>query len=264
MSHDSIKFYRVKDSTGAKVDLTPKQLEHSSGISLKAIRDSNDSLRVRSFTVTEGNQSYQLNYLVIREGEGKEISKSDDFYIKYEGSVIGTASSTAAIQDEATVSIAAEPFDTTNSELRWINGFRRDDRGVLTPTTIPGFYETLAKFKTATSSDINMPCEVVTVDSNGNNSIVNQTSFGIGVMIIPSGLGFYQASPGSIPAYSNLIFTFDIVNSQYNDSDNDGINDFIEGVNEGRDSDNDGNQDFNDNDDDNDGRLTRNELVYKY
>jgi len=226
------------------------------------VKDSEGNLQLKSFTVTQDNQEYKLYYLVIREGEGKKISKSDDFFISYEGSVIGNSSPNEEIQPKELVSIAANPFDTTNSQLRWLNGFRIDQSGRLAPSVVTGFYETLTKFRTAQSIDPNKPCQVMTTGLDGKVSISKPLSFGIGVMIIPSGLGFYNRSNEGVLPYSNLIFKFDIVNNQYNDNDRDGIDDINEGINEGKDSDGDRIQDYQDTDDDNDGVSTRDELVF--
>ena len=41
---------------------------------------------------------------------------------------------------------------------------------------------------------------------------ISYSDFGAGIMFLPSGLGYYNNVAGSIPSYSNLIFTFKFLN----------------------------------------------------
>ena len=84
---------------------------------------------------------------------------------------------------------------------------------------------------------------------------------GIGIMFLPSGLGYYSAAAGSVPVYSNLIFKFKVFQAELNDHDFDNVPSHLEDINGDYDltndnSDDDTFADFVDSDDDNDGTLT--------
>ena len=90
-------------------------------------------------------------------------------------------------------------------------------------------------------------------------------NFGQGLMLFPSGLGYYSNSNSGIPSYSPLIFNFSLYTTNTTDHDNDGIASFLEDVDlDGEplndDTDNDGNVNLYDSDDDGDGVLTINEI----
>ncbi len=80
-------------------------------------------------------------------------------------------------------------------------------------TTVDGFTNGIADFK-----------------GSENGAVVNQdgtVSFdgvGSGAIFIPSGLGFFNSTAGgTIDLYSNLVFTFNIINVVRSDHDDDGI-----------------------------------------
>jgi len=89
---------------------------------------------------------------------------------------------------------------------------------------------------------------------------------GVGVMFLPSGLAYFSTPPLGISAYSNLIFKFELYQTEINDHDLDGVPSYLEDIdgdlNLGND-DTDGNtvQNFIDADDDGDGILTKDEIV---
>lgn len=97
------------------------------------------------------------------------------------------------------------------------------------------------------------------------NGIVNYRDYGLGVMFIPSGLGYFSGTTtGS--SYANLIFKFELLQYQEEDHDNDGIPSYVEDLDnslEVTDDDTDDNNfpNFIDIDDDGDGVSTFNELV---
>jgi len=109
--------------------------------------------------------------------------------------------------------------------------------------------------------------------------VYNQTSnlfenSGNGIVIIPSGLGFYNSTQTNVPAYSTLVFNLTLNTLKYRDHDRDGIQSRFESryfsensedTNHNRDprnydSDNDRIPNYLDIDDDNDGILTRKEI----
>ncbi|RLD28250.1 MAG: hypothetical protein DRI75_07350 [Bacteroidetes bacterium] len=97
---------------------------------------------------------------------------------------------------------------------------------------------------------------------NGDGTI-SFTNAGVGVMFLPSGLGYFSEPPISsgIPLYSPLIFKFELYQSEINDHDGDGVPSYLEDLDgdltlANDDTDEDGIQDFIDVDDDGDGTLT--------
>jgi len=119
---------------------------------------------------------------------------------------------------------------------------------------IPGWSRIIPEFNTAESYIIN------------GDGTVSYNNFGVGVMFIPSGLGYYSAGSQGIGPYRCLIFKFDLVQSEVNDHDLDGIPSFAENLDDDfdindEDTDEDGLFNFIDNDDDNDGVLTIDELM---
>lgn len=99
-----------------------------------------------------------------------------------------------------------------------------------------------------------------------NEAINTFENAGKGVIIIPSGLGYYNSSNTNIPPYSTLVFSFGLNTLKYRDHDQDGIPSYLEVENLGDDprqydSDADGIPNYLDVDDDNDGKLTRGEIT---
>ena len=89
----------------------------------------------------------------------------------------------------------------------------------------------------------------------------------MGAMFIPSGLGYFSTYQDGIPTYSNLIFKFELMQTESNDHDSDNIPSYMEvsDSNEydlyGLDTDNDTAPNFLDTDDDGDGTITADEIM---
>jgi FKBP-type peptidyl-prolyl cis-trans isomerase len=127
---------------------------------------------------------------------------------------------------------------------------------------IPGWRKVLPDFNTAESF----------VD--GDDGTVDFMNHGVGVMFVPSGLGYFSGSQSGIPAYSPLIFKFELLKMYEADFDGDGIPSYMEDLNgdgefiinyenskDENDDDTDGDfiPNYGDTDDDGDGILTKNE-----
>jgi FKBP-type peptidyl-prolyl cis-trans isomerase len=102
-------------------------------------------------------------------------------------------------------------------------------------------------------------------NGDGTISYINP---GVGIMFLPSGLGYYSVARPSIPAYSPLIFKFEVFQTKINDHDSDGIPSFVEDLDgnlDVADDDTDGDTfgNFIDPDDDGDGVPTKDELEPK-
>mgnify|MGYP005719379547 FL=1 len=177
---------------------------------------------VETLTTTYFDVEYEYYILKINQG-GSENSPnfSDKVRVSYEGTLM----------DDTVFDSSSTPvdFDLTS--------------------TIAGWGRVLPEFNLA---------EDFTINSDGT---VTYNNPGIGIMFLPSGLGYYSAAAGSVPVYSNLIFKFKVFQSELNDHDFDNVPSHLEDINGDYDltndnSDDDTFADFVDSDDDNDGTLT--------
>jgi hypothetical protein len=177
---------------------------------------------VETFTTTYFDVEYEYYILKVNQG-GSDNSPnfSDKVRVSYEGKLMDNT-----VFDS---SISPVDFDLT--------------------ATIAGWGRVLPEFNNA---------EDFIINSDGTVSYNNP---GIGIMFLPSGLGYYSAAAGSVPVYSNLIFKFKIYQSEVNDHDFDNVPSHLEDLDGDYDltddnSDDDSFADFVDSDDDNDGTLT--------
>ena len=177
---------------------------------------------VEVLTTTYFDAEYEYYILKINQG-GAENSPnfSDKVRVSYEGTLM----------DDTVFDSSVTPvdFDLTS--------------------TIAGWGRVLPEFNNA---------EGFTINSDGTVTYNNPR---IGVMFLPSGLGYFSAAAGTVPVYSNLIFKFKVFQSEVNDHDFDNVPSHLEDINGDYDltndnSDDDTFADFVDSDDDNDGTLT--------
>jgi len=210
---------------------------------------------------------YKMYYLVVREGLGTSPMNTDGVLTSYYGQYLKRVDKT----DTEPAHLTTTYFDQSVNPKMPIDLYN----------TIPGWSEIFPQFKTGTT----------TYNDDGTASYKD---FGVGILFIPSGLGYYSAgsSSGSIPAYSPLIFNIKLYDYKRLDHENngvsngvvienpDGIFDYQEDINgdgyvrdfrnttlypnapaNPDDSDGDGIPDFLDHDDDGDGFLTRFEIT---
>ena len=177
---------------------------------------------VETLTTTYFDVEYEYYILKINQG-GSENSPnfSDKVRVSYEGTLM----------DDTVFDSSSTPvdFDLTS--------------------TIAGWGRVLPEYNNA---------EDFIVNSDGT---VTYNNPGIGIMFLPSGLGYYSAAAGTVPVYSNLIFKFKVFQSEVNDHDFDNVPSHLEDLNgdydlTNDDTDDDTFADFIDSDDDNDGTLT--------
>ncbi len=186
----------------------------------------------------ENDIAHKLYYLSVRDGiEGKSPTVADSTLLRYEGSLLN-----------GTV------FDGTPT-YQW----------QYLPFFLRGYANGVSMFEAGDN---------VVVNNDGTSTVTNA---GIGFMIIPSGLAYFNGSPtgSSIPQYSNLIFKVDIgLYVEDTDYDNDGIPSIMEDL-DGNGNLNNDNTDkeqeedafsvpfpnHTDSDDDNDGTPTRDEII---
>ncbi|MEO5788075.1 FKBP-type peptidyl-prolyl cis-trans isomerase [Gelidibacter sp.] len=170
---------------------------------------------------------YQFYYLMLNEGGGEKPNFSDNVRVNYNGFLPNGKS-----------------FDSSVTPIEF------DLMSV-----VAGWREVVPEFRTS---------EGYTENSDGT---VTFNNYGLGVMFLPSGLGYYNNPPsGDIPAYSNLMFSFELYQSEINDHDGDGIPSYLEDLNGDKNlfndnTDGDNLPNFLDNDDDGDRILTINEMT---
>lgn len=176
---------------------------------------------------------YEYYILRLNQGGGESPKFTDFVRVRYEGSSV----------------INAQVFDVQFSPR---NQLLTGD-GFTTNGAIRGWQLVLPMFNTAMNFNI---------DGNGN---VNYQNFGLGMMFLPSGLGYFSGTSTG-RSYDNLIFKFELLQYEQQDHDQDGIPSYVEDLNGdlnlGND-DTDGNDipNYVDFDDDGDGVATFNELL---
>lgn len=180
----------------------------------------------------EDNISHRLYYLSAREGDGDTPTIVDSVYIKYEGFRLNNS-----------------VFD---ANLTWF-----DLQGVGLPSNsgafVKGFEKGLTLFKDGNE---------LLVNDDGTFEIKDS---GIGVIFMPSGLGYFNNSQQVGEAYAPLAFKIDLLETNTSDHDRDGVPSIMEDLDEdldlfNDDTDEDGLPDYLDSDDDNDEIPTIDEI----
>lgn len=189
--------------------------------------------------IVQRNVEYTLYYLKIREGnsEVRKPTFADSTLVTYQG-----------------ITINNEPFDVNPNPV-WFD---------LTQT-VRGFYELLPELRGSSG-----------FVQNNDGTVTFNDDFGIGVVFVPSGLGYYASPPvgSSIRRYQPIIFAAQLYKSKEADHDLDGIPSYLEDINgdgrvnsppdendNGDDTDGDGIPNYVDADDDGDGVLTIDEII---
>ena len=201
------------------------------------------------YTVTYAKTEYIYYVLELNKGGGDEAPHfCDKVRVLYEGSLV----SNDKIFDSAITPIDLDLVGNTP-----------------TSGTIFGWRLVFPQFN---------PSETIGTASDGTRDYTNH---GTGVMFLPSGLAYFSNSTTGIPAYSPLVFKFELLQSFVNDHDDDGVPSYLEDIftidgiagSDGEftidgddrnsdtddDTDNDGTPDYVDTDDDGDGVSTEDE-----
>jgi len=179
-------------------------------------------------TTTYLDVEYEYYILKLNQGGGDKPKFTDDINVNYSGNLM----------DETVFDSTANP---TVLDL---------------VSVIQGWRSVLVEFNTADGSYVINP-----------DGTVQYNNYGFGAMFLPSGLAYYASPPFGIPVYSNLIFKFELNQSEHKDHDSDGIFSHMEDLNNNQnvyddDTDADNIPDFLDANDDNDSLLTKNELEF--
>ena len=186
--------------------------------------------------VSDDVVEYKLYYLILNEGAvaGKRPTTVDSTYVTYRGWKLDN-----------------DEFDKTN--IPGWSTYPAMSQAEAQISYIPGFRLFLPELKSADGNVVNPDGTV-----SFNNS-------GVGVVFIPSGLGYFNSVTVGIPAYSPLVFTVRLHAVRYRDHDRDGILSKDEDLNNDKnffndDTDGDNTPNFLDADDDGDGYSTKREL----
>tara|TARA_R110000868_G_scaffold21640_3_gene89707 strand:- start:10043 stop:10990 length:948 start_codon:yes stop_codon:yes gene_type:complete len=177
---------------------------------------------------------HKVYYLIARQGLGASATFADSTYVKYEGTLLN-----------------GDVFDSSNVPV-WFN----------LPGLVTGFAHGVTSLKAGNG-----------YDDNGDGTF-EVKDYGIGMIFIPSALGYYANVQGTIPAYSPIIFKIDLLAVNPTDHDSDGIPSYLEDIdgngrlaNDNSDFDIEESTTFNfipnylDADDDGDGTLTKEEII---
>ncbi|MEM1340235.1 MAG: hypothetical protein AAF717_14665 [Bacteroidota bacterium] len=162
---------------------------------------SSQVIRVNSFefglSEEEEDIPHTLYYLIPKQGVGASPSVADSIVVRYTGSLLdGTT------------------FDASDTGV-WFDLAR-----IQAPLQgARGFTEGAAFFNSG-GDPITNPDGTFDVEG-----------FGAGIMFIPSGLGFFNAAQGLIPAYSPLVFELNVLAMVASDHDQDGIPSILEDLN---------------------------------
>ena len=177
--------------------------------------------------------NYKLYYLILNEGGGQSPITVDSTFTTYKG---------WKLNDEVFDS-SNNPFWSTYPALSSVE-----------TNVISGFRQFLPLLKTAE-----------TVTANPDTGAVNYNNMGIGVVFIPSGLGYFNSSSATIPSYSPLVFRIRLHTIRQRDHDGDSVstrNEDVDNDNDFFNDDTDGDTvpNFLDIDDDGDQYITKNEI----
>lgn len=192
-----------------------------------------DSELLETETVLWEGIEYTIYVLKVREGEGERPKFTDDVFITYRGELLNR-----------------EMFDNSVVPV-WFNLVANNGN---VPRSIPGFSHAFTKFRGASDFTV-----------NPDNSVTWENDFGIGAVFLPSGLGYFSQPRAGIPAYSPLVFSFNLMQTNEADHDGDGLPSWMEDINgDGNvmndDTDENRTPNFGDPDDDGDFIPTRDEI----
>ncbi|MDD7887739.1 FKBP-type peptidyl-prolyl cis-trans isomerase [Flavivirga sp. 57AJ16] len=193
----------------------------------------NASTKLETLEVDFADVKYEYYILKLKAGGGTESPTfADNVVVKYEGFTL----------DDKVFDSAVNPVGFDLIAL------------------VPGWRKVLPQFNVA---------ESFVENGDGTVSFIDQ---GIGVMFLPSGLGYFSQAQAGIPAYAPIAFKFGLLQMSQNDHDNDGIPSYLEdldGDGEVFDENTDGDfsrtgsfiYNYIDPDDDGDGILTKDEIT---
>ena len=202
-------YMTVTNSPGATEDQNVTfTLIPSGGTQVSIWDDQNYPKKMREVTVNQNDVDivYKMYYIELRQGTGKSPSNVDRVLTSYRGEYI--FSTTEQVNGVDVTTLKSNQFEESINPQSYFN---------LTGV-IRGWSEIFPQFKTGTYL-------------GNSDGTISYNDFGAGVMFIPSGLAYFNSSPGGIPSYSPLIFSFKLYEIQRIDHDGDGIFSYQEDLN---------------------------------
>ncbi len=195
-----------------------------------------DSDLLETKVLTRNEVDYTIYILKIREGFGAHPTFADSTFQNYRGELLNEIS-----------------FDNTANPV-WFDHpgtFSQENPGI----AVVALTEALVEFGGASNFDV-----------NEDNTVQFTDDFGVGAVFLPSGLAYFNNPTSIIPAYSPLIFSFQLYKVNQADHDQDGIPSYLEDLDNDRivandDSDENRLPNYFDADDDGDGTLTKDEIT---
>jgi len=187
-----------------------------------------NNFTIETKTIVVSDVSHTLYILKLVQGQGvKKPRFCDEALLSYEG-----------------MTLQKDIFDNA------LNPVKLD-----LSSTVKGFSESVSEFNSA------LP--LTNIDDNGDGTF-DYKSYGVGAVFMPSGLGYYANTVGSISAYSPLVFKLKVYGTKELDHDQDGVPTYIEDLNDNHDlndddTDLDGGPNYIDSNDDNDPILSKDE-----
>ena len=186
--------------------------------------------------IEQNGIEYKLYLLVLREGLGNTINPLDRAVVTYRGETL----------EGETFDFKISPTNLNLTTGYYANGTY--ERGVVT-----GMREGIVEFKTAS------------IYSTNNDGTITISGQGIGVVFIPSGLGYFSNYIEGIGTYTPILFKFSLIEKNITDFDEDNIPSYLEDLDDdgdgyNDDTDGDGVANFIDTDDDGDEILTKDEV----
>jgi hypothetical protein len=197
----------VTNNSGATDDQNVTFVEIPEGGTQTSVWNQTD-YPLQTHYVTQDDITYKIFYIQLRQGTGPTSNSPcnvDRVLASYNGRYIYTKKET--VNEVEVEKISFEQFEESITPESYFT----------LSSVIKGWSEIFPKFKTGSYS----------ANPDGTLSYSN---FGAGVMFIPSGLAYYNASSGTIPAYSPLIFSFKLYEIQRVDNDNDGVPSYLEDI----------------------------------
>lgn len=152
-----------------------------------SIRTQTDyELKFKTVTNIAHEVDYKIYYIVLNEGSpsGKRPTAVDSIHVSLRG----------------VETVKGDQFEFIQNPV-WYN----------TDDLVAGFSEIMPYFRTGI------------YDPTDGPNPVNFSDYGAGVMFLPSGMGYYNLSQGTLTAYANLVFSFKLYELKYRDHDGDKI-----------------------------------------
>ncbi|GLB50479.1 hypothetical protein Y10_28470 [Neptunitalea sp. Y10] len=197
-----------------------------------------DQVTTKTVTIKDADDQevdHNLYYLIAREGIGHNPHSADSVFVRYTGT-----------------SLTNVDFDHTVTPV-WFDQIGNPYYGNSTGVVL-GFKMFTPELKTGTYVGL-------------DNGVPEYEDYGIGMVLMPSGLAYFNTALTGVAAYSPLIFRIDMLASVESDHDGDKIPSYYEDQDGDAffynvDTDENGIADIYDVDDDGDGTLTKDEIEW--